>query len=96
LSASEDPADINQALDLLQQARKESPQTSMIYYNMAVCYVKLGQFDTALDKLEQAKAMGDFATEEDIRYFRKDKDFEPLRKSGEPNHQLRLTQLLRR
>lgn len=48
------------AYELLLVARKDSPQLSIIYYNLAMYFVQKGQLDDALTQLEWAKKYGDF------------------------------------
>lgn len=86
--------ELERAMDLLIQARKEAPQISTIYYNLAAVFVKQNKLEDALTNLEEARHRGDFSTEEDVRFFKNDPSFASLRKSDIPQIQERLKKLL--
>jgi tetratricopeptide (TPR) repeat protein len=88
-----DPEEMKKGYDLLIEARKDAPQMAGITYNIAVYFVKINKFDEALANLEQAKALGDFATCNDLRQWALDKDFDTLRLSQITDHQNRLKKL---
>lgn len=73
-----------EAIKRLEQAEELERGRSHVSYNLAACHVGLGDFDKAIAQLNNAKARGDFATEDDVTYFREDPDFEALHGSTDP------------
>jgi hypothetical protein len=78
-----DNANLDHAYQLLLIAKKDSPQMSIIYYNLAIYHAKKGQLEEAMTQLEWAKQYGDFMSPEDVLFFNADPAFEKLRSSQE-------------
>ena len=89
--------DLENALKLLLEAKKDAPLLSVIPYNIAVCHTITKQFNKAFDSLDEAKSRGDFSTENDIQFFMNDPDFNDLRNAAASNpiYQERLNKLLK-
>jgi hypothetical protein len=85
--------DMNRAHDILVGLRKEAPQTASIWYNIGAYYARSKLFEQALSCLEQAKARGDFSSQDDIDAWNSDPDFDLLRKSDIEEFKVRIANL---
>jgi hypothetical protein len=85
--------EMKRGYDLLLEARKDAPQIAGIWYDIAVYFAKMNQFDEALKNLEQAKALGDFATCDDVTQWNRDPDFDSLRATDIPSYKDRISKL---
>ena len=90
---SEDPKDRDEGYKIMLDAKKDAPQMSIIYYNIAEYFVRASNFDKALSNLDQAKSFGDFATCDDLRQWANDRYFDGLRQSKDPGIQDRIRHL---
>jgi tetratricopeptide (TPR) repeat protein len=90
---SDNPVDWDEGYKLMLDAKKDVPQMSIVYYNLAEYFVKTNNFDNALSNLGDAKRLGDFATCDDLRQWSNDREFDVLRQSKDPGVQNRIKQL---
>lgn len=91
---SDDAKDRDEGYKMMLDAKKDAPQMSIIYYNLAEYFVMASDFDKALNNLDQAKNFGDFATCDDLHQWANDRYFDALRQSKDPAIQGRIKRVL--
>jgi hypothetical protein len=74
-----DPKEMDRGYEYLLEAKKDAPQIAGISYNIAMYFAKRNRLDDALNNLEDAKRLGDFATCNDLFQWEADKSFDSLR-----------------